>query len=67
MNGGTFGSQYAGFGATGGWSAEMVWNISGLLNKGQPLIAGHAYRAEIILHDGDRDGDIGEACVNISA
>jgi hypothetical protein len=48
-------------------TAEIIWKISALRYKGQPLQSGHSYRAEVILHDGDRDGDIGEACVAFKA
>jgi Putative Flp pilus-assembly TadE/G-like len=43
-----------------GYGAEVVWNISSL-----GLQAGHYYRMEFMVHDGDQNkagGDSGEAC-----
>jgi len=43
------------------YGAEMIWNVKNL-----SLVDGHVYRAQIILHDGDRgEGDISEACTTI--
>lgn len=43
------------------FGAEMIWNVPDL-----ELTDGHIYRAQIILHDGDRgEGDISEACTTI--
>lgn len=47
-------------------TAEIIWKIPNLKLKSQPLVSGHIYRAEFIIHDGDRDGDVGEACVTIN-
>jgi hypothetical protein len=44
--------------ANEGYGAEVVWNV--------PLIAGHSYRLQTMVHDGDQNkagGDSGEACV----
>jgi len=41
-----------------GYGAEARWNV--------PLLAGHSYRLQVIVHDGDQNkvgGDSGEACV----
>src|SRR5256885_16974793 len=40
-----------------GFGAEVRWNVS--------LVAGHSYRLQVIVHDGDQNkagGDSGEAC-----
>jgi hypothetical protein len=40
-----------------GYGAEMVWNV--------PLQAGHSYRVQVLVHDGDQNkagGDAGEGC-----
>jgi hypothetical protein len=44
-----------------GFGAEVRWYIS--------LIAGHSYRIQTMVHDGDskNGGDVGEACVNFCA
>jgi hypothetical protein len=43
------------------YGAEMIWEVKNL-----GLTDGHIYRAQIILHDGDRgEGDISEACTTI--
>jgi hypothetical protein len=47
-----------------GYGAEIVWNISSL-----PLLPGHTYRIQVIVHDGDQNkcgGDAGQACAVIS-
>jgi hypothetical protein len=47
---------------TEGYGAEVVWNLS--------LTAGHSYRVQVMVHDGDQNklgGDVGEACVNFCA
>ena len=51
--------------AGGKLNAEAVWNASSL-----GLIAGHTYRFQLMVHDGDQNhtsqgGDVGEACVNL--
>jgi hypothetical protein len=41
-----------------GYGAEVVWSV--------PFIAGHSYRVQVLVHDGDQNkagGDAGEACV----
>jgi hypothetical protein len=41
-----------------GYGAEARWNV--------PLVPGHSYRLQVIVHDGDQNkagGDSGEACV----
>jgi hypothetical protein len=41
-----------------GYGAEVVWNV--------PFTAGHSYRVQVLVHDGDQNkagGDSGEACV----
>ncbi len=45
------------------YTDEVVWKLSALKLNGQPLTPGHTYRAEIVIHDGDSTGDIGEACI----
>jgi hypothetical protein len=40
-----------------GYGAEVVWNV--------PFTAGHSYRVQVLVHDGDQNqagGDSGEAC-----
>ncbi len=51
-----------------GWGTEVKWNINQVTINGQPLTAGHAYRLQIMVHDGDQNktgGDTGEACINV--
>jgi hypothetical protein len=46
-----------------GYGAEARWNVSDL-----GLTAGHAYRLQFMVHDGDQNktgGDSGEACMNV--
>lgn len=48
-----------GFGSSGGYGAEIVWNVGNLLS-------GHTYRLQFMTHDGDQNksgGDAGEACI----
>jgi YVTN family beta-propeller protein len=51
------------------FGAELRWNLLDLNDGvGNPLIFGHAYRVQVLVHDGDQDqvgGDVGEACVNV--
>lgn len=50
-----------GFGQNLGYFTEATWNVSTL-----GLIPGHAYRIQVIVHDGDQNksgGDVGEACL----
>lgn len=42
------------------YGAEIIWKVDDL-----GLEAGHAYRAQFILHDGDQIGDISEGCTTI--
>lgn len=42
------------------YGAEIIWKVDSL-----NLIPGHSYRAQFIIHDGDREGDIGEGCTTI--
>ncbi len=47
-----------------GFSAEVVWDLNSL-----GLQAGHSYRLQFMVHDGDQNktgGDVGEACANLS-
>jgi hypothetical protein len=46
-----------------GYSSDIVWNITT-----PTFVAGHDYRVQIIVHDGDQNksgGDVGQACINI--
>jgi hypothetical protein len=46
-----------------GYGGEARWSVSSL-----GLAAGHAYRLEFMVHDGDQNktgGDAGEACINV--
>jgi hypothetical protein len=43
-----------------GFQAELIWNVSTL-----PVTPGRAYRAQFVIHDGDREGDIGLGCTTI--
>ena len=43
-----------------GFQAEILWNVSSL-----GLLPGHSYRAQFVIHDGDREGDIGLGCTTI--
>ena len=40
--------------------AAIMWSVQNL-----GLTPGHTYRAEFIIHDGDREGDIGQGCTTI--
>jgi hypothetical protein len=50
-----------------GYAAEIRFNLGTLHDRfGNPLVAGHAYRFEFMVHDGDQNktgGDSGENCV----
>jgi hypothetical protein len=55
-----------------GYGAEVVWNVSDLqVDAGQgfqPLQAGHSYRLQFMVHDGDQTkqrGDVGQNCVTV--
>jgi hypothetical protein len=46
-----------------GYGAEIVWNVNDL-----PLLAGHSYRLQFMVHDGDQTktgGDVGQNCVTV--
>jgi hypothetical protein len=46
-----------------GYGAEVRWKVSDL-----GLLAGHAYRVQVMVHDGDQNksgGDAGEACMTV--
>src|SRR5262249_54410841 len=48
---------------TQGYNSEVVWTIDQL-----GLLPGHAYRLQVMVHDGDQNktgGDVGESCVNV--
>jgi len=50
-----------------GYGAEARWSVKALIDNGT-LQAGHSYRLEFMVHDGDQNktgGDSGESCVNI--
>ncbi len=44
-----------------GFQAEIIWKVSDL----PALIPGRSYRAQFVIHDGDREGDIGLGCTTI--
>jgi uncharacterized repeat protein (TIGR01451 family) len=47
------------------FGAEIRWNVNLLTCNGVPLQAGHAYRMQFLVHDGDQNkvgGDAGQAC-----
>jgi hypothetical protein len=51
-----------------GYGAEIVWNVSDLQVNGGPLLAGHSYRLQFMVHDGDQTktgGDVGQGCVTV--
>ena len=46
-----------------GYGAEIVWNVDAL-----GLTAGHVYRVQFMVHDGDQNntgGDAGEDCATL--
>jgi len=46
-----------------GYGAEIIWDVAQL-----GLQAGHTYRLQFMVHDGDQNktgGDSGEDCVNV--
>jgi hypothetical protein len=48
-----------------GYGSEIVWTKAGLLAQGFTFAAGHNYRLQFMVHDGDQNktgGDVGEAC-----
>jgi hypothetical protein len=52
-----------------GFTAEVVWKLGDLKVGGGPLIAGHSYRVQFMVHDGDQNktgGDVGQACVTLN-
>jgi hypothetical protein len=42
------------------YSAEVIWKVDNL-----GLTNGHVYRIQVVLHDGDFSGDIGQACTTV--
>ncbi len=52
-----------------GYLAEVRWDLANLVDRfGNPLVAGHVYRFEFMVHDGDQNktgGDAGENCVTV--
>ncbi len=51
-----------------GYTAEARWNLNALIVGGSPLLPGHTYRLQLMVHDGDQNkigGDVGEACANV--
>jgi len=51
-----------------GYCAEAIWNI-GALQAAGILQAGHSYRLQYMVHDGDQNktgGDVGQNCVNVT-
>jgi hypothetical protein len=49
------------------YGAEIRWDVKNLNDSnGDPLRAGHTYRVQMIIHDGDHVADTGEACVNFT-
>jgi hypothetical protein len=64
------GADYPHGGLTGfkneGYGSEIRWNLNnpGLCN-GAPLVSGHIYRMQFMVHDGDQNnsgGDVGQSC-----
>ncbi len=48
-----------------GYGSEVIWRLSDLTVDGQPIIQGHTYRVQFMVHDGDQNkggGDVGQAC-----
>ena len=46
--------------ANEGFGAEARWNVH--------LVAGHSYRLQVLVHDGDQNktgGDVGQFCANV--
>jgi hypothetical protein len=51
-----------------GYCSEAIWDIGALQDAGL-LQAGHSYRLQYMVHDGDQNksgGDVGQNCVNVS-
>jgi hypothetical protein len=49
--------------------AEVRWNVADLRVNGLPLIPGHTYRLQFMVHDGDQNkigGDVGQGCLNVN-
>lgn len=62
LGGGEAPPNHAAFGKYG---AEIEWKLSDL-----PLLSGHRYRIQFMVHDGDQNktgGDAGEACTSFTA
>jgi hypothetical protein len=54
--------------ATEGYTAEVRWNLSDLVNAGV-LLPGHNYRFYVMVHDGDQNksgGDVGQASYQVN-
>lgn len=53
-----------------GFGSEVRWNASSLHDDaGHALVAGHQYRIQVLVHDGDQNksgGDSGELCTNLT-
>lgn len=52
-----------------GFGTEIRWNVNDLRVGGLPLQAGHTYRIQVMVHDGDQNkvgGDVGQACVVVT-
>ena len=69
------GSEYPHGGLTAfkneGYNSEVRWNLNNPnLCNGAPLISGHIYRMQFIIHDGDQNnsgGDVGQSCAVVVA
>src|SRR5262249_26256110 len=52
-----------------GYGAEARWDVNRLQDSsGVPVMEGHIYRAQFMVHDGDQNksgGDVGEGCATI--
>jgi hypothetical protein len=44
------------------WTAQLIWKVPSLLDRGAPLRSGHTYLAHIILHDGIGTGEPAQVC-----
>jgi len=52
-----------------GYGTEIRWNVKDLRFKGAPLQAGHKYRVQVMVHDGDQNksgGDVGQSCLVVT-
>jgi hypothetical protein len=51
------------------YGAEIRWNVNLITCNGQPLQAGHVYRVQFLVHDGDQNnagGDSAQSCAIIA-